>query len=207
MRIQSLVKKNNYVTVTFDNDEKLRLHYEVALQCGLRKNDEISNQRLKEIEKQEELFSLKNSALRIISRRPHSAFELKVKLQKKKFNKDDIAPIIKDFQDRGYLSDRDFAFRYAEEALSKKKGLIKIKGELISKGISREIIDEVMLSLEDEESLIENARTLANRKISSLKHKSLEKNQLKQKLYSHLNGKGYSSDIIRQVVDDLIKEY
>lgn len=206
MRIQSLVKKNNYVIVTFDNDEKLRLHYEVALQCGLRKNDEISDQRLKEIEKQEELFSLKNSALRIISRRPHSAFELKVKLQKKRFNKDDIAPIIQDFQDRGYLSDRDFAFRYAEEAISKKKGLIKIKGELISKGINREIIDEVMSSVEDEESLLENAKSLANRKLSSLKHKSLEKNQLKQKLYSHLISKGYNHTIIRQVIDELLSE-
>lgn len=206
MRIQSLVKKNNYVTVTFDNDEKLRLHYEVALQCGLRKNDEISDERLKEIEKQEELFSLKNSALRIISRRPHSEFELKVKLRKKGFDQTDINPIIENFIDKGYLSDKDFAFRYAEEALNKKKGLMKIKGELISKGINREIIDEVMLSLNDEESFLENAKILANRKISSLKHKSLEKNQLRQKLYSHLNSKGYNHTIIRQVVDEILSD-
>lgn len=68
MRILSLVKKNNYVTVSFDNDEKIRLHYEVAVQCGLRKNDELSETQLKSILKEEELFSLKNSALRLITR-------------------------------------------------------------------------------------------------------------------------------------------
>ncbi len=206
MRIQSLTKKNNYVTVSFDNDEKIRLHYEVAVQCGLRKNDEISDQRLNEIKKEEELFSLKNSALRIISRRPHSSFELKVKLQKKGFNKNDIQPIINDFLEKEYLNDRDFAFRFAEEALRKKKGLMKIKGDLISKGIRREIIDEVIANLEDNESLTINAKVLAEKKLSSLKRKDVEYIKLKQKLYAYLNSKGYNSQIIREVIEELLTE-
>ena len=207
MRILSLVKKNNYVNVTFDNDEKLRLHYEVAMQCGLRRNDEISENRLKEILRTEELFNLKNSALRVVARRPHSSFELKTKLMKKGFEKDDINPIIEDFNHKGYLSDRDFAFRYAEEALGKKKGLMKIKGELIQKGIGREIIDDVIQNLEGNESLLTNAKQLAIKKLESLERKESDFMKLKQKLYAHLSSKGYNHQIIREVVDDLLRDY
>lgn len=207
MRILSLVRKNNYVTVTFDNDEKIRLHYEIAVQCGLRKNDELSETQLKSILKEEELFSLKNSALRLITRRPHSSFELRTKLLKKKFQKEDISKIINDFLSKGYLSDKDFAERFIEEGLKKKKGLMKIKAELFSKGVSREIIDSIIQKYEGDLLLLPNAKSLAQRKLESLRHKNLEPIQKKQKLFSYLSGKGYSSDIIRQVVDELIGEY
>lgn len=207
MRILSLVRKNNYVTVTFDNDEKIRLHYEIAVQCGLRKNDELSETQLNSILKEEELFSLRNSALRLITRRPHSSFELRTKLLKKKFQKEDITKIINDFLSKGYLSDKDFAERFIEEGLKKKKGLMKIKAELFSKGVSREIIDSIIQKYEGDSLLLPNAKSLAQRKLESLRHKNLEPIQKKQKLFSYLSGKGYSSDIIRQVVDELIEEY
>lgn len=206
MRILSLVKKNNYVTVNFDNDEKIRLHYEVAVRCGLRKNDELSDSQLQSILKQEELFSLKNSALRIITRRPHSSFELRLKLLKKKFQKEDISKIISDFSSKGYLSDNDFAERFIEEGLKKKKGLMKIKAELFSKGVSREIIDSLIQNYEGDSVLLPNAKSLALRKLESLKRKNLEPFQKKQKLYSYLNGKGYSTEIIRQITDELMEE-
>ncbi|KUG26216.1 regulatory protein recx [hydrocarbon metagenome] len=206
MRILSLVKKNNYVTVTFDNDEKLRLHYEVAVKCGLRKNDELSEEEIKSIQKTEEKFNLKNSALRLISRRPHSSFELRVKLQKKNFNKDGISEIIKDFLAKGYLSDNDFAERFIDEGIKKKKGLMKIKAELFSKGVSREIVDSVLLKFDDVPLLSSNAKLLALKKINSLNHKELAPQQIKQKLYSYLGGKGYSSEIIREVIEELVQE-
>jgi len=206
MRILSLVKKNNYVVVTFDNDEKIRLHYEVAVKCGLRKNDELSDQQLKSILKQEEIFSLKNSALRVIAIRPHSSFELRTKLLKKKFQKEDISAVINNLKEKGYLSDENFAERFTEERLKKKKGLMKIKAELFSKGVSREIIDNVLQKYEGNSSLLVNAKALAVKKLDSLRHKDLEQIQKKQKLYAFLNGKGYTSEIIRQVVDELLEE-
>jgi len=206
MKILSLVKKNNFVTVTFDNNDKLRLHYEVAVKCGLRKNDELSLEEIKSILDVEEKFNLKNSALRLVSRRPHSSFELRLKLQKKKFSKDDISEIIKDFLAKGYLSDKDFAERFIDEGIKKKKGLMKIKAELFSKGISKEIIDNVLGKFNDEALIASNAEHLAVKKLTSLKYKELDPNQQKQKLYSYLNTKGYSSDIIRQVVNKIIDE-
>lgn len=206
MKILSLVKKNNFVTVTFDNNDKLRLHYEVAVKCGLRKNDELSLDEIKSILDVEENFNLKNSALRLVSIRPHSSFELRLKLQKKKFSKDDISEVIKDFLAKGYLADKDFAERFIDEGIKKKKGLMRIKSELYSKGISRDIIEQVLNKFDDDETLIENAIIIARKKLESFNYKKYDANQKKQKLYSYLNNKGYSSDIIRQVVNKIIEE-
>ncbi len=206
MKILYLVKKNNYVIVTFDNDEKLRLHYEVAVKCSLRKNDELSDEKLKSIQKTEDLFNLKNSAFRLISRRPHSSYELKTKLLKKKFNKEDISEIIHDFNSKGYLSDKDFAERFIDEGIKKKKGLMKIKSELFSKGISRAIIEQLFNKFDDDKSITENAKLLAQKKLETFNYKKYDANQKKQKLYSYLNNKGYSSDIIKQVVDEILEE-
>lgn len=206
MRILSLVKKNNYVTVTLDTEEKLRLHYEVVVKCGLRKNDELSDQQLKSILDTEKEFNLKNSALLLLSRRLHSSFELQTKLMKKGHTKEEIKPILDDFKNKGYLSDKDFAERFIEEGLKKKKGLMKIKADLFSKGVSREIIDRLLYDYEGDDSLLENAKILAEKKMLSINRKELEPFQKKQKLYSYLSGKGYSSDIIRQIVDELLKD-
>ena len=206
MRILSLVKKNNYVTVTFDTDEKLRLHYEVAVKCGLRKNDELTENEINSILKKEEEFSLKNSALYLLSRRLHSTFELRTKLMKKGYKKDVINPILEEFKSKGYLSDEDFAERFIEERLKKKTGLMKIKAELFSKGVAREIIDTVLLKYADDSTLLPNAKELAIKKIHSLEHKKLEPFQIQQKLYSFLGGKGYSSEIIKQVLSELVED-
>lgn len=206
MRILSLVKKNNYVTVTLDTEEKLRLHYEVVVKCGLRKNDELTDQQLKSILDTEKEFNLKNSALLLLSRRLHSSFELQTKLMKKGHTKEEIKPILDDFKNKGYLSDKEFAERLIEEGLKKKKGLMKIKADLFSKGVSREIIDNLIQNYEGDSNLLPNAKALAIKKLDSLKRKDLESFQKKQKLYSFLSGKGYSSDIIRQVVDELVKD-
>ncbi|MCZ7604445.1 MAG: recombination regulator RecX [Melioribacteraceae bacterium] len=206
MRILSLVKKNNYVTVALDTDEKLRLHYEVVVKCGLRKNDELSDQQLKSILDTEKEFNLKNSALLLLSRRLHSSFELQTKLMKKGHTKEEIKPILDDFKNKGYLSDKEFAERFIEEGLKKKKGLMKIKADLFSKGVSRNIIDELIQNYEGDSNLLPNAKALAIKKLDSLKRKKLEPFQKKQKLYSYLSGKGYSSDIIRQIVDELLND-
>ena len=206
MIIERLVKKNEYVYINFDNGGKERIHYEIAVNFGLRKNDEIDDKKLRDILEAEEEFSLKNSALRYLSNRPHSSFELRSKLRKKGYSLQKISRVISDLKQKNYLSDSLFAERYIEENLSKKKGLNKIKAELMNKGVERVIIDSELSKINADDRLKQNAFELAEKKIKVLQRKELNNLQLKQKLYGYLNTKGYSFDIIREVVDDLLAE-
>lgn len=87
-------------------------------------------------------------ALRFLTLRAHSADELYKKLIKK--HMPECAEFaVEKCRELGFIDDVDFAERYANEFASKKKyGPSRIKNELYSKGIDREIIENVVNSLD-----------------------------------------------------------
>lgn len=85
------------------------------------------------------------TALRYLSTRPRSVFEVRERLSKKGFSPADIDKTIDSLTLAGYLDDTKFGrmlsasrFRY------KNWGLLKIRNELKMKGISTEIIEDVL---------------------------------------------------------------
>lgn len=92
-------------------------------------------------------------ALRFLTLRAHSADELYKKLIKKHLPECAEYAVGK-CRELGFIDDADFAVRYANELLSKKKyGPSRIRNELYVKGINREIIDEVLNELDFDYSL------------------------------------------------------
>ena len=116
---------------------------------------------------------------------------------------DEILSILDDLKERNYLSDTDFAERFIEESIAKKKGLMKIKAELMKRGVNRDIIDSLLAGREEGDSLFNNALTLARKKLNTLRHKNLPQLKLKQRLFSYLHGKGYDSEVINRVINEL----
>ena len=100
----------------------------------------------------------------------------------------------------GYIDDKVFAQNFVT-SYSSSKGRKKLKYELLSKGVSQEIIDEVLANLSDEEE-IENGEKIARKYV-----KNKQKDQKnKQKLFSHLASKGFDYEkclsIFRRIEDD-----
>ena len=87
-------------------------------------------------------------ALRFLTLRAHSADELYKKLIKKHMPQCAEFAVEK-CRELGFIDDEDFAERYANELAYKKRyGPSRIKNELFSKGIDREIIENVINSID-----------------------------------------------------------
>jgi len=89
-------------------------------------------------------------ALGFLSRREHSSLELRTKLRKKCYSAAEIAEVIAQLTEQGYLSDK----RYAEMLVRSRQsryGLRHIAAELAAKGIAREKITETLVSLDQDE--------------------------------------------------------
>jgi len=201
MVLSQITKKGNSVILSFDNDEQINIPYELYVQIAFFKGDEITDdQKVKLIEKIE-IFRIKQSAFRYLSGRNHSKNELRFKLVKKGYEKKLITNVIIDFERLGYLNDKDFTHQFYLTSLKKKKGLSRIKADLFSKGVDRNIVEEVGEKFLDDPILIESAQTLAEKKIIVLNRKDINKNQKKQKLYQFLLGRGFSGDIIHSVIN------
>lgn len=205
MIITSITKIKESVKILFDNEEKLIIRYEVFLKNGFRKGDEISEAERMSLISQNQYFWVKESAFRFLGRRLHSAKELERKLIQKKYDKEMISRVIDELKDSQYLDDFQFARDYAAEKSGVKSlGVNRIRLGLREKGVSTEIIDQV-LAEEPDSGEFDNALKIAAKKLTALKGRGLEPQKLNQRLYSYLISKGYNYDIIRKVMDELDK--
>lgn len=203
MIITSLVRKRSDVELLFDDGNKVLVDYRVVYDNGLRKYDNISEDELKSFLLKSELLQIRDAAFRLLARRLHSSHELKLKLVKKKYDKSIIDNVIQSLKEQNYLDDDQFAKLLVEEKSVKKKfGRNKIKAELYKKGINKSIIDSV-LNNQDDELNYNNAIFLAKKKLKLLNDKNTDKRKLKEKLFSFLLSKGYDSELIMKVINNM----
>ena len=203
--VRILKKGNNDVTIQFVDDKFLILAVEVFLKSGLKKGDEISEDRFSLLIEQNKLFHIKQRAFRLLGRRMHSASELRRKLWNKDYEQKLIDEVIDDLKTNSYLDDEGFIREFvAEKTKSKSWSTKKVKAELLKRGIDNKLIDE-MLKGKQGDSEIENATKLAKKKYDQLIKKKLEPKELRNKLSVFLFSKGFEYDLIKKVTDKLIK--
>ncbi|MDZ7623228.1 MAG: regulatory protein RecX [Ignavibacteriaceae bacterium] len=206
MIITRIVQKgNNDVTIYFDNDSMLFLAVEVFLKSGLKKGDDISEDRFSFLIEQNKLFHIKQRAFRLLGRRHHATSELKRKLWNKDYEQKLIDEVIEDLQNKGYLDDKEFVRAFvAEKSKTKNWSVKRIKGELFKRGIASKLIDE-MLVQHPKETDHESAMKLAKKKYEVLLQRNFEPKELRNKLSTYLFSKGFDYDLIKEVCGRLIK--
>jgi regulatory protein len=208
MKIERVLKKDEKsVTLFLDNDEKLFLAFEVFIKSGLRKNDEISESRFSSLIEENQTYHLKQKAFRLLGRRQHSAFELKLKLRQKGYREDLISSVVNQLLESNYVNDYDFAKSFTEENIKNKLwGQRKIEAELIKKGVNKEIISQIISENFSDGNQLEKAIVLGKKKYKSLVDRNTDKDKIQTKLYSFLFSKGYGYDIIKRTIDSIIEQ-
>lgn len=200
MIISEISKKGRNAIIIFDDSYELIIPYEYYVKYPVFKEDDYSYKEREILEKEIELFNIKQSAFRFLSGRNHSKFELKTKLKKKNYDDSLIQITLNDLKERGYLNDREFAVNYFRSQLKKKKGLLKIKADLVKKGVNREIIENISNNYINDPILLKSAIYICEKKIKFLRVKNLQSNQMKQKLYQFLSSRGFSFEIINETI-------
>lgn len=205
MLISNINKVKNNVRILLDNGEKIFLRYEVFLKNGFRKGDEINEEEIAGLIRQNQFFFIKESAYRFLGIRLHSEKELQRKLLSKKYDKDIVASVLKELKDNNYLDDELFAREYSDERINKKSiGPNRVRLELKSKGVASEVIDRIMQDKAGSPDS-ESAYQLVQKKLQSSKYKDLDKRKLSQKLYAFLLSRGFDFDVIKEVVNKSIQ--
>jgi regulatory protein len=203
--VRILKKGNKDVTIQFENDAFLILTVEVFLKSGLKKGDEISEDRFSLLIEQNKLFHIKQRAFRLLGRRTHSSSELRRKLWNKDYEQKLIDEVIEDLKKNNYLDDTAFIRAFvAEKSNAKNWSSKKVKTELLKRGIDNKLIDE-MFKGKERNSDIENATKLAMKKYDQLLNKNLETKDLRNKLFAFLFSKGFEYDLIRDVCSKLVQ--
>lgn len=81
------------------------------------------------------------TAIRMLTRRDHSAYEVFEKLTRKNFPEEDINKVIQLLTNENLVSDKRFSKAYTRMRVEKGFGPMKIRLELRERGVARELID------------------------------------------------------------------
>lgn len=144
---------------------------------------------------------MKYSLDKFLKIRPRSELEIRQKLKYKKFSESEINKQISNLKKQDIINDKRFAqfwINYRTEYKIRGKKFIEF--ELKQKGIKKEIIDDLLQNYNEAESILEIARE----KYQLLKNENPIKR--KQKLFGYLLRRGFSYDIARNAINDIIEE-
>lgn len=140
-----------------------------------------------------------NTALRILTGRDHSKYELSQKLKARGYTKEIIAEVMSECERFGYINDERTAEVYIRQLHIKGYGLKRIRFELNTKGLSGKHIQGILarsISEADErqcaEKIFQKHAKRFDRDADELKRKN--------KIYRFLHGRGFSNAVISQVI-------
>jgi len=139
----------------------------------------------------------KARALKYLSYRDRSKWELSQYLSKKEHSPPVIQKTLDYLTELNYVDDQRFALQWGQYRINKNKiGKNRLYMELLGKGIKKETIEDTLNILYQKNQEMELAVQCARKKWITLK--SFEEKKKKRLLVQYLQRKGFSSDIIYQ---------
>jgi regulatory protein len=198
------VKKNNINKIQLFVNDQLFIETDdnILRKLDLYIGKIVSKKVLDSLEQQNEVSKARNDAIRFLSYRPRSEWEVRKKLEEKKYQHDIIEDAIYWLKDENLVNDWEFSWQWLKYQVNKKPaGKIKLKNELYKKRINREIIESVIDSFfEQDNDELELAYQLIEKKSNSLQSKNIKLEP--QKVLNLLKSQGFSPQIIQKIYEE-----
>lgn len=190
-------KKGNRVNIYLDGKFSFGLDLENYMKLGLKIDQELDESEVTEIVKKGEFQKTSDKLLNFAMLRPRSKREIIDWLRRKKVNETIHEDLFNRLKRLELLDDEKFASWWVEQRLTfRKKSKKEIQFELRVKGISSEIIKNVL----DEATIDEEKIAKELIKQKKYKWERYEKKIKEQKMKEYLMRKGFGWNIVSKVV-------
>lgn len=188
------VKDKNRVNLSLDGNYFCALNMETVVKNSLKVGIIIDEKKIEQWQMESEKNFAWNKALKIISTRYKTQKEIYLYLQEKGYLPQIIFYVIDKLNEYHFIDDKRYAESYVSHKISK-DGPLKIKQELLAKGVAEEIADEV-LNNQETDDVYQTIERLAQK---YMKNKEATKENY-IKMFKYLQGKGFSYEDIKNVV-------
>lgn len=155
------------------------------------------------------MISIRDYALYLIEFKDRTEKELRDKFKEKGYDENDTEDEIEFLKNYGYIDDKRYAEHFTHDAINIKKwGKMRIRTELLRKGVDREIIDntieDAFFEVEDDLVLTQMQTRFKNSDFSNIKERT--------RIFNFFMRRGFSPDEIKGAMnkmcsfDDIICE-
>lgn len=191
------------VSVFIDEEFAFGLTYDLAVEAGLKKGLQLS------VEKQEALLEKEKThrayavALSFIGYQPRTSAEVRRKLRQRGYEDDAIQTTVERLERNQFLDDTTYAASFVRSRFDGSGyGPMRLRADLMKKGVPSLIIDKTLADFEEEADLESKAQHLAERRWQTLQRETDLKKR-KKKLLEYLVRRGFNYGLAREVVDEL----
>ncbi len=199
--IQPQKLKCNRVNIYIDGKFAFSLDLEQVVKHGVKINQELTALQTEQLLKAKEFKLWYDRILKFLSFRPRSRKEITDYLNRKKAGETMIRLITDKLGRLQLINDTEFAqWLIKQRNTFRPRGKQLLKRELLQKGISREIIDEV-LSSDEIKPEIETAGEILQKKLPLWQKLPLQKQR--EKTISYLGRRGFGWDVINTIIKEI----
>jgi regulatory protein len=194
------------------NDGREILSYiDFIVKFKVKVGKQLTEEQIKEMKSESEVILAKEIAYRFLSYKPRTLKEVSDKLKAKGFQSDLVSKVVEELKNYGFINDLEYARNFVlNRSRSKTLGELALRRELLSKGISSEIVDEVLSERENLIDEFEIALDLAQGKlkqIKSLKKRKKGRDEYKRRIYEFLLRRGFKFETINRVMREVFDDF
>jgi regulatory protein len=202
--------KEGYLIYLNDGREILS-YIDFIVKFKVKVGKQLTEEQIKEMKSESEVILAKEIAYRFISYKPRTLKEVSDKLKAKGFQSDLVSKVVEELKNYGFINDLEYARNFVlNRSRSKTLGELALRRELLSKGISSEIVDEVLSERENLIDEFEIALDLAQGKlkqVKSLKKRKKGRDEYKRRIYEFLLRRGFKFETINRVMREIFDDF
>jgi regulatory protein len=193
-------KRSSNCYVHFDDLDVCELSTDLILKYALAKGVEIPEEAWNEVLAEQNLINAKQTAYNYAAYKPRTEYQVRNRLRERGFEPKITHDAIEFIRRFDLLDDERFAYNFARDYLKRKpSGEIKLKFELIQRGVDRDLSEKTAFEIYQKEDPLEQAMLAAEKKLRSISYKPIDKQ--KTALINKLKTLGFDWDIIKKVVE------
>ena len=197
-------KGKKRVNVYIDDEYAFACDAELVYQYKLEKSTSIDLEKISSIVKADNFIKAKKDALYFIEKAYKTEKEVFDKLLKKGYDNETIKKVLQFMKEYNFLDDTRYTDMYVNDKLHS-RGKNKIVYDLRKKGIKDDVLFEKISSVDSDKER-DTAYRLARKKYDVLCNRETDNKRLYQKLAQFLGSRGYSWDIIKEVLNKILKK-
>jgi regulatory protein len=203
-KIETQKKNKERVNIYVDGEYKFPCNSQIVFSYNLKVGNVIDTDKIKEVAEEDSFIACKNYALNVIDRNLKTEKQMVEKLKKREYSDKIIKRVFIFLEEYNLINDENYANLYIKDKIQK-QGKIRIRYDLLKKGISKEIIDKSLQNVDDYEEL-KAAESLLQKKYESIIRIERDYYKIYSRLKSYMLRCGYRSNVVSEILKRKLKD-
>lgn len=203
-KIEKQKKDKRRYNIWVDDEFFCGLYDDTILKYGIRKNDEISEDKINRIKDFDEYIYGKKVAYDYLSYRVRTVSELRKKLKSKKISESSVEKILAHLSELGLTNDEEFAAQLIKEKISRKPiGKKLLRQKLFEKGVPKAVSEDAIEKAFTQVSEKDLARENFKKYYPKIKDREIK--DQKKMTFDYLARRGFDYGIINEIIYENLK--